>query len=180
MRYRTWTPRFSWTGGHFPFNPCQADDFPVAMWETCENSGQFGSAQRGHLMTPSIGPAGIFALVLSIAATASLAQSREPTARESKLVRDCAAEHVDDGKGEEQCAFRLVADPCIEKEGNSNQGTANCYRMEAAIWDRLLNDNYKELMAAIDDKQDQDKLKEMQRAWIAYRDTTCNFYWYKI
>ena len=35
-------------------------------------------------------------------------------------------------------------------------------------------------MSAIDDNKDLDKLKEMQRAWIAFRDTTCGFYWHKI
>jgi uncharacterized protein YecT (DUF1311 family) len=107
------------------------------------------------------------------------AQNRAPTAAEIKLVRDCAAKHPDDGKGEEECAFKLVADPCAEKN-NSNLGTADCYRIETVIWDAILNDNYKQLMEAIDDKDDQNKLKEMQRAWIAYRDTTCDFYWYKI
>lgn len=118
-------------------------------------------------------------LLLLFCATALQAQDRQPTANEMKLVRDCAAKHVDDGEGEAQCAFRLVAEPCVEKNG-SNLGTANCYRIEAAIWDQLLNDNYKGLMDAIEDGKAQDKLKEMQRAWIAYRDTTCGFYWHKI
>ncbi len=123
--------------------------------------------------------------VISLAAavlfsiSAAYAQNRKPAADETKLIRDCAAKHVDDGEGEAQCAFKLVADPCIEKDG-SNLGTADCYRIERVIWDEILNENYKDLMAAIEDKKDQDKLKEMQRAWIAYRDTTCDFYWYKI
>ena len=131
-------------------------------------------------MNLRIGAAGLFVTALCFSATASQAQNRQPTAREIKLVHDCAEKHTDDGKGEEQCAFRLVADPCIKAEGGSNLGTADCYRIEAVIWDKLLNENYKELMAVIDEKEDQDKLKEMQRAWIAYRDTTCDFYWHKI
>jgi uncharacterized protein YecT (DUF1311 family) len=119
-----------------------------------------------------------FAAILA-GATESHAQNRAPTAAEIKLVRDCAAKHPDDGKGEEECAFMLVADPCAEKV-NDNHGHADCFRIETVIWDAILNDNYKELMEAIDDKGDQNKLKEMQRAWIAYRDTTCDFYWYKI
>jgi len=119
------------------------------------------------------------ALLSLVTATAVHAQDRKPTAAEIKLVRDCAAAHRDDGEGEAKCAFKLVADPCVDK-AESNVGTAECYRTETAIWDALLNDNYKQLMAALDDKADQDKLKEMQRAWIAYRDTTCDFYWYKI
>jgi uncharacterized protein YecT (DUF1311 family) len=119
-------------------------------------------------------------VIVSVCAIATAhAQSRKATAEETKLIRDCAAKHVDDGEGEAECAFKLVADPCIEKDG-SNLGTANCYRLEAAIWDKLLNENYKMLMEEIDDGKVQDKLKEMQRAWIKYRETTCDFYWHKI
>jgi uncharacterized protein YecT (DUF1311 family) len=107
------------------------------------------------------------------------AQTRKATAEETKLIRDCTAKHVDDGEGEAQCAFKLVAEPCIEKD-SSNLGTADCYRIERAIWDEILNENYRGLMESIDDKKDQTKLKEMQRVWIAYRDTTCDFYAYKI
>ncbi len=122
----------------------------------------------------------ILALILFFAASVeSRAQNRKPTAQEIKILRDCAAKHPDDGKGEEECSFKLVAEPCIEKNG-SNLGTADCYRSETAIWDEILNDNYKELLAALDDKEQEKKLKEMQRAWIAYRDTTCEFYWFKI
>jgi uncharacterized protein YecT (DUF1311 family) len=132
------------------------------------------------MMLDRVGLTVFLVLALTLAGTpSSHAQNRQPTAAEIKLVRDCAAKHADDGKGEEECAFKLVADPCIEKNG-SNLGTADCYRIETVIWDAILNDNYKELMEAIDDKGDQNKLKEMQRAWIAYRDTTCDFYWYKI
>jgi uncharacterized protein YecT (DUF1311 family) len=78
-----------------------------------------------------------------------------------------------------RCSFKLVAASCIER-GGSNLGTADCYRIERAIWDDILNENYKALMASTDDLKDQAKLKEMQRAWISFRDTTCDFYWYKI
>jgi uncharacterized protein YecT (DUF1311 family) len=122
----------------------------------------------------------LLALAACALVTPGQAQNRKATTGETKLIRDCAAAHRDDGEGEAKCAFALVADPCIAEEGGSNLGTADCYRIEAAIWDALLNDNYKELTAAIEEKADQDKLKEMQRAWIAYRDTTCDFYWYKI
>jgi len=130
-------------------------------------------------MSARIGLIGVFVLAVFLGGSPSQAQNRQPTAGEIKLVRDCAANHPDDGKGEEACAFKLVADPCIAKDG-SNLGTADCYRIETAIWDAILNDNYKELMAALDDKEQVQKLKDMQRAWIAFRDTTCDFYWFKI
>ena len=52
---------------------------------------------------------------------------------------------------------------------------ADCYRLEGAIWDGLLNDNYKSLLETLDADQTA-KTQAMQRAWIAYRDTTCQFY----
>jgi len=81
---------------------------------------------------------------------------------------------------EQKCLFNLVGTPCTETpEGQSNVGTADCYRLEGAIWDDLLNENYKRLAADLDDEQ-KAKLREMQRAWIAYRDSTCGFYYTKI
>jgi len=56
---------------------------------------------------------------------------------------------------------------------------ADCCQIEGAIWDALLNENYRELLAALDDEQVA-KARTMQRAWVAYRDTTCGFYYDKI
>ena len=54
-----------------------------------------------------------------------------------------------------------------------------CYQIEGSIWDDLLNRNYKRLLDTLDDEQTS-KARAMQRAWIAYRNTTCQFYWDKI
>jgi uncharacterized protein YecT (DUF1311 family) len=56
---------------------------------------------------------------------------------------------------------------------------ADCYQIEGAAWDALLNETYKTLLADLDDEQAA-KARAMQRAWIAYRDTTCAFYYDKI
>jgi uncharacterized protein YecT (DUF1311 family) len=56
---------------------------------------------------------------------------------------------------------------------------ADCFQIEGAIWDELLNENYKGLLGELDDNQAAKALL-MQRAWIAYRDTTCGFYYDKI
>jgi uncharacterized protein YecT (DUF1311 family) len=56
---------------------------------------------------------------------------------------------------------------------------ADCFRVEAKIWDGLLNDNYKSLRDNLDASQAA-KLRDMQRAWIAARDSTCAFYDVKI
>jgi len=121
-----------------------------------------------------------FAIAVSFAAAAQ-AQTRKATAQEVAAIRNCAAKYQDDvDEGERQCLFNLVATPCTKtREGSSNVGTADCYRLEWAIWDNLLNENFKTLIGALD-RQQNTKLRAMQQAWIAYRDTTCNFYMDKI
>ncbi len=113
--------------------------------------------------------------------TAGYAQTRKPTAREVAAIRDCTRKYRDDlDEGERRCLFNLVATPCTDAlEASSEVGTANCYRVETAIWDDLLNENYKALLGTLDDQQAA-KLRAMQRVWIAYRDTTCEFYWEKL
>jgi uncharacterized protein YecT (DUF1311 family) len=109
------------------------------------------------------------------------AQTRKPTVRESTAIGDCAAKYRDDvSEGERQCLFNLVATPCTKTPaGQSNLGTADCYRVEAAIWDDLLNKNFKNLLDTLDEGQAA-KARAMQHAWLSYRDTTCNFYMDKI
>jgi uncharacterized protein YecT (DUF1311 family) len=121
-----------------------------------------------------------FAIAVSFAAAAQ-AQTRKATAQEVAAIRNCAAKYQDDvDEGERQCLFNLVATPCTKtREGSSNVGTADCYRLESAIWDNLLNENFKTLIGALDSQQNT-KLRAMQQAWITYRDTTCNFYMDKI
>ncbi|MFZ1923601.1 MAG: hypothetical protein WB868_19900 [Xanthobacteraceae bacterium] len=72
-----------------------------------------------------------------------------------KAIRDCATKNRDDlDAGEQQCLFRLVADPCIGLPGGRGDGpTAQCYQIEAAIWGKLRNDNYQALLGELDDEQ---------------------------
>jgi uncharacterized protein YecT (DUF1311 family) len=116
-------------------------------------------------------------LLLSLAVTAAAqAQSRQPTAQEVAAVRDCTAKNKDNlDDGERQCLFNLVATPCLKAAGSADAAMADCYEIEGAIWDQLLNENYKTLLGTLDDQQT-GQARAMQRAWIAYRDTTCRFY----
>jgi uncharacterized protein YecT (DUF1311 family) len=119
-----------------------------------------------------------FLILLAAAASApAQAQSRKPTAREIAAIRDCAAKDKEDlDTGEQRCLFKLVAEPCIGSFGSASDGKmADCYTIEGVIWDGLLNENYKNLLGTLDDEQT-GKARTMQRAWIAYRDSTCQFY----
>jgi uncharacterized protein YecT (DUF1311 family) len=117
----------------------------------------------------------------SIAPLPALAQAPKPTDKEVTAIRACAEKYQDDlDKVEQKCLFNLVGTPCINKRSAaSDSAMADCYRTETAIWDDLLNENFKKLLATLDADQTE-KLRAMQRAWIAYRDTTCGFYWDKI
>ncbi|MGZ5877548.1 MAG: lysozyme inhibitor LprI family protein, partial [Bradyrhizobium sp.] len=93
-------------------------------------------------------------------------------------IRDCATRNKDNlDEGERQCLFNLVAERCINKPlGDADKAiVVDCYRSENAVWDGLLNENYKSLLNTLDDSQAA-KARAMQRAWTAYRDTTCQFY----
>jgi uncharacterized protein YecT (DUF1311 family) len=109
------------------------------------------------------------------------AQDEKPTAQQTAAIRACAEKNQDDiTEAERQCLFELVATPCQSTpEGQSNLGMADCFRLEAKIWDDLLNENYKTLRDSIGAGQ-ADKLRDMQRAWITSRDATCGFYDVKI
>jgi uncharacterized protein YecT (DUF1311 family) len=123
----------------------------------------------------------ILALTLSLVAELSHAQSRKPTAQEVAAIQDCVNKNKDNiDEGERQCLFGLVADRCIGDMGAApGRKLADCYEIEGSIWDDLLNQNYKRLLDTLDDEQ-KVKARVMQRAWVAYRDTTCQFYWDKI
>lgn len=117
-------------------------------------------------------------LGLSFAAEPSQAQTRKPTANEIAKIRDCVVGNEDNlDEGERQCLFNLVAEPCMKKplEEAEKSIVVDCYRIEESIWDGLLNENYKALLDALDEGQTA-KARAMQRAWVAYRDTTCGFY----
>jgi uncharacterized protein YecT (DUF1311 family) len=122
----------------------------------------------------------VLQLVSSFAAELGHAQTRKPTANEVAAIRDCATKNKDNpDQGERRCLFNLVAEPCIKRGGGTKSVEVACYSVENSIWDGLLNDNYKGLLDTLDADQAA-KAQAMQRAWMAYRDTTCEFYYDKI
>lgn len=134
-------------------------------------------------MVMHIATAGFLAVASVLAAAGAQAQSRLPTAKETAAIRACATKNQDDPeKAQQECVHKLVADPCIDTFGATGAGNgpmADCYYIEAAIWDALLNENYKTLLGGLDAGQAA-KARTMQRDWIASRDSTCNFIYDKI
>lgn len=84
-------------------------------------------------------------------------------------------------RSEDEAACRgIIADPCMERPGGeTTQGMVSCTFRETTAWDTLLNERYRELMAAerINDENGYsgraDQLQDAQRAWIELRDADC-------
>jgi uncharacterized protein YecT (DUF1311 family) len=78
-----------------------------------------------------------------------------------------------------------AASLCMEQEmGFTTLGMGFCLDQELTYWDGVLNDSYQSLRGAlrISDAElpehlanQADGLRDMQRAWITYRDTRCSF-----
>ena len=132
-------------------------------------------------MTFRIFTLGCSVVLALFAVSTGVAQDRKPTKKEVDAIRACAVKYANDvSEAERRCLFNLVATPCTKRpEARSTHGTADCYTREQAIWDDLLNENFKSLNGDLDEEQ-KTKARDMQRAWIAYRDTTCAFYYDKI
>jgi uncharacterized protein YecT (DUF1311 family) len=108
--------------------------------------------------------------------TASLAQAGKPDPRDIAAVQKCLDAAKDKPQDIERCVG-IVANPCLE--GDNAQSTADmvkCSAREHAVWDGILNKTYARLRESLD-KEQQTKLRDMQRAWIASREKTCAFYW---
>ena len=73
-----------------------------------------------------------------------------------------------------------------EEQGETTYGMATCTSSETEVWDGFLNNEYRQTMAymkALDKDEAEifpefanraDALKKAQRAWLVYRDATCD------
>ncbi len=79
------------------------------------------------------------------------------------------------------------ADACVQRNNDGpNMVVAACMEAELAFWDGFLNRTYAELLTFAEHEQSMDvgyvtneltdAARDMQRAWIAYRDATCGLY----
>lgn len=82
---------------------------------------------------------------------------------------DAATRHLCIGTAANLC---MIDNP----GGASTAGMGSCLDQERALWDARLNDVYGRLLGQFSERPDvQEELREMQRAWITYRDARCDF-----
>ncbi|MEM7270443.1 MAG: lysozyme inhibitor LprI family protein [Pseudomonadota bacterium] len=78
-----------------------------------------------------------------------------------------------------------VSEACMdgETDGETTVGMVRCAAGETQVWDDFLNDEYRKTMAMMEQMDADDgsngfgvragRLREAQRAWIAFRDAEC-------
>nr|WP_216859371.1 lysozyme inhibitor LprI family protein [Sulfitobacter aestuariivivens] len=97
--------------------------------------------------------------------------------------RECL-ETASDFAAREAC-IGTSADLCMATpEGGTTYGMNGCLDRELAFWDKVLNQNYQIRMADAKARDadvgptlgvQADALRDMQLAWIAFRDAACEF-----
>ena len=123
----------------------------------------------GHAVTRWL--AGVIIALLT--AAPALAQDK-PAAKDSAAIEKCVKAKTGRHWAWEQC-IGLISGPCSKNEVSMTPSEViACADRERAVWDDILNKSYQALLKALDADQG-DKLREMQRAWIASRDKTCGF-----
>ncbi|KAA2236424.1 lysozyme inhibitor LprI family protein [Salinarimonas soli] len=70
--------------------------------------------------------------------------------------------------------YSKAYDACMKKSSGVTAEMLECSTNELRRYDRLLNDAYNEVQSRLNGSQ-KTALRDAQRAWIAYRDSTCSF-----
>ena len=114
--------------------------------------------------------AAIAVLALLISCGAAFAQKAKPTV-ESCLAGSKAKPNTDTCIG-------VASNPCIGPDEGARRDSevSACLDAEQKQWDKVLNASFQALLKGLDADQ-QAKLRDMQRAWIASRDLTCGLYY---
>jgi uncharacterized protein YecT (DUF1311 family) len=113
--------------------------------------------------------------VVALALSGALsAHAEAPDAKDAAVINLCLAGLLKTDAGPEKyeaaCLLK-VADRCMGADPTSVSSgrEIECLDRERLVWDQIINDSYKSVMAAIEPDQ-ATKLREVQKAWIHSRD----------
>jgi uncharacterized protein YecT (DUF1311 family) len=108
-----------------------------------------------------------------LGASPAVAQDK-PAPKNSAAIEQCIKTKTGRNWRWEAC-IGLISEPCSKNEASMTPSeVVACYDRERAVWDDILNTSFRQLSGRLDAEQ-VDKMREMQRAWIASRDKTCGF-----
>ena len=98
----------------------------------------------------------------------------KPAAKDSAAIEKCIKTKTGRHWAWEKC-IGLVSEPCSKNEASMTPSQViACADRERAVWDDVLNTSFRQLSERLD-KEQVDKMREMQRVWMASRDKTCAF-----
>ena len=106
-----------------------------------------------------------------LAASPAMAQDK-PAAKDAAAIEKCIKAKTGRHWNWENC-IGVISEICAKDDGTDRE-VISCYDRELAVWDAMLNRSYQALVKALDSDQ-QEKLRDMQRAWMTSRDKTCEF-----
>ncbi len=122
---------------------------------------------------------------LAIAAPVSGSATEHEVAVFGSILEACyAAAETDDAM---TACIGQMSTACMDGQegGHSMLGMSSCINAEAQVWDKYLNSEYRETMAALkamdadeaefspEFAKRADSLRDAQRAWIGFRDAEC-------
>lgn len=117
----------------------------------------------------------IFMAVLLTTRAFAGAPGDPPEPAVKTAVEKCLAEKEKANTTAEACVG-VYANACLEKSDDpSTYGMMACSSKETDVWEERLNRDYQKLMKEMK-AEDKERLRDMQRAWIAFRDKKCGFH----
>ena len=100
----------------------------------------------------------------------------KPDRKDMTTIEKCLKVTTGRHRAWDQC-IGTISEPCRKDEEKMTPSEViACEDRERAVWDDILNKSFRILLKALDADQ-QVKLHEMQRAWIASRDKNCEFFY---
>jgi uncharacterized protein YecT (DUF1311 family) len=118
-------------------------------------------------------------LLMLLTGVSAVSAQGKPAADDTKTVEDCIKTAAPAGTAMDKAGkcIGTVSNPCLQDDKAQSTADMNaCIDRERVVWDDILNETYRNLSKKLDAKQ-QNRLRDMQRAWIASRNATCQFYW---
>ncbi|WP_305968380.1 MULTISPECIES: lysozyme inhibitor LprI family protein [unclassified Mameliella] len=107
-----------------------------------------------------------------------------PAAAQDLVFSQRATESCLGSGAEFRSCIGLAAEACVEDNGYATMVLSGCYARELDWWDARLNDSYAfairyakqaDIENAGFGPSQEEALREMQRAWITYRDAKCAY-----
>lgn len=112
--------------------------------------------------------------VIAVATSAARADEEDDTQTLIAQIEACLGRISDPGEHPELC-MGLHAIPCSDSpDGQTDEGAVACLTEETRAWTRILNDEYAQLLARLDEEPRM-ALRDAQKKWSSFKDANCAF-----